>query len=247
MTRNCFFISLIAAGLAFGADEALPKADVILDHFVEVTGGKKAYEKHKNEMETMTMEVVGKGLKGTGTRYADSSGNTLESMTMEGVGKIDSGVYNGIPWETNPIVGPRLRDGAEKADSLRDSRFNSALHWKDMYKSVETTGTAEVNGETCYKVVATPQDGKPETNYFSKKTGLLVKKDKTVISQMGELQVEAFVSGYKEFDGVMVPTSISQKVMGSEVKVIANDVQFNIDIPKDKFEPPADVKKLMAK
>ena len=247
MIRNCFFISMLAAGFMFAADEALPKADTILDRYVDVTGGKKAYEKHLTEMETMTMEVMGKGLKGSGSRYADSNGNVVESMTMEGVGQIQSGVTNGVAWETNPIVGPRLRDGPEKADSLRDSQFNAPLHWHDMYKSVQTDGMADVNGEACYKVIATPMEGKPETDYFSKKTGLLIKKDKVVSSQMGEMKVEAFISDYKKFDGVLVPTHVTQKVMGSQIEVIADSVQFNVEIPKDKFDPPAEVKKLMVK
>ena len=57
MTRRQSFISplsLVLIGLAgfapsvFAQDEPLPKAETILDRYVEVTGGKAAYEKRKN-------------------------------------------------------------------------------------------------------------------------------------------------------------------------------------------------------
>jgi hypothetical protein len=252
MTRNRFLTLVLVSGFAAGAaagaaEETLPKAETVLDRFVEVTGGKNNYEKHRSEVATMSMEFIGKGIKGSGVHYADSSNNSYESMALEGIGKVDSGVLNGIAWESNPITGPRLREGAEKADSLRDSRFNAPLYWRELYKSAETAGIEDVNGESCYKVILTPASGKPSTNFYSKKTGLLVKISRVVTSQMGEVPVELFVQDYKTYDGIVMPAKISQKMMGSEIVVSTNDVKFNTEIAKDRFEPPPDVKKLMAK
>ena len=42
------FVALASASVS-AADEQLPKADRILDKFVEATGGKSAYEKIHNE------------------------------------------------------------------------------------------------------------------------------------------------------------------------------------------------------
>jgi hypothetical protein len=250
MNRNRF-LSITAAAIAapilvFAADEALPKAETILERYIEVTGGRKAYEKHKTEHATMTMEFVGKGIKGTGTRYADSNNNTIESITLEGVGKIDQGITNGVAWESNPVTGPRVVTGTEKADRLRDARFNGLLYWKELWKSAETTGVENVEGEDCYKVVLTPAEGKPETNFFSKKTGLLIKKARVVTSPMGEIPVEVLTKDYKEYDGVKMPSRVSQRMMGNEIAVTADSVKFDVPIPAGAFEPPAEVKKLMA-
>ena len=43
----------------------LPKAETILDQYVEATGGKIAYEKLKNRTMSGTIEVLGVGVKGT--------------------------------------------------------------------------------------------------------------------------------------------------------------------------------------
>ena len=252
MTRNRFLyftaaVVMTAAIPALAADEALPKAETILDRYVEVTGGKAAYEKHKSETATMSMEFVGKGIKGTGTRVADTSNNSFESMELENIGKVDAGVVNGVAWETNPMTGPRILDGPEKADRMRDSRFNAPIYWRELWKTTETTGVETVNGEECYKVILTPASGKTTTNFYSKKTGLLVKQARVVVSQMGELPVEIFAKNYKDFDGVLMPTQVSQQMMGNEILITAGNVKFNVPVAKDRYEPPAEIKKLIAK
>src|SRR6476659_1832212 len=90
------------------ADEELPKADTLLDRYVEVTGGKAAYEKRRSEVVTLEMEFVGRGIKGTVTRYSDVSNNTYSSGQIEGVGKLEEGVYKGQAWENTAMMGPRL-------------------------------------------------------------------------------------------------------------------------------------------
>ena len=51
-----------AAGVLAAADE-LPKAETILDKYVEVTGGKAAYAKIHAEITTGSMEFAAMGLK----------------------------------------------------------------------------------------------------------------------------------------------------------------------------------------
>jgi hypothetical protein len=251
MTRIRFILGLgamVAAALPLGAaEEVLPKAETILDRYVEVTGGKAAYEKLKSEAVTMNMEFVGKGIKGTGARHANSANNSRETVELDGIGKLESGVQNGVAWEMNPVTGSRLLQGDEKADRLRDSYFNGPLHWRKLWKSAETAGIENVEGEDCYKVVLTPAEGKPETDYFSKKTGLLLKKARVVTSPMGEMQVEIYASAYKPFAGVSVPTRVSQKMMGNEIVITVAEVKLNSEIPAGTFEPPAEIRKLMAK
>lgn len=43
----------------------LPKAETVLDQYVEATGGKAAYEKIKNRTASGTIEIAGAGIKGT--------------------------------------------------------------------------------------------------------------------------------------------------------------------------------------
>lgn len=236
-----------AGGATLRADDTLPKAETILDHYIEVTGGKAAYMKRKNEVETGTVEIVGQGLKGKMTRYSADPDKTYFVIEFDAIGKMEQGSSGGVAWEKSAMTGARVKSGEEKSQALREGTFNSQLNWRKMFSKVETAGMETVNGEECYKVILTPAEGKPETTFYSKKTGLAVKSVATVVSQMGEISAEVLVSDYKDFDGVLMPSKMIQKAAGAELAMTIESVKTNDSIPADKFDPPADVKALVNK
>ncbi len=245
--------TLVLASLAFTgaavlrADDALPKAETIIDRYIEVTGGAAAYQKHKTEIQTGTVEFAAQGLKGTVTRYAAEPDKTYAVIELDGIGKIEQGTVGGVAWGKDAMQGARVKSGAEKAQSIREGTFNAALNWRKMYTKVETRGLETVDGDECYKVMLTPAEGKPETVYYSKKTGLEVKVELTVDSPLGELTAEVLNSDYKTFDGVLMPTKSVQKVAGQEIVITVQSMKTNEEIAADRFDPPADVKALLNK
>lgn len=240
------FAGVACAGFLHAADEPLPKAETLLDGYVDATGGRAAYEKRKSEIMSGTIEFAATGMKGTVASYSDVSNNNYTVVELEGIGKIESGVYNGQPWESSSLQGTRLREGAEKADAIRDSTFNGPLYWRKLYSKAETVGVEDVNGEAAYKVVLTPNEGKQQTIFLGKKSGLMIKRVATISNPMGEIPMEMGMANYKDFGGVRMPASMTQKVMGQEFSISVQDLKTNTEIPKDRFEPPAEVKKLMA-
>ena len=248
MTRRVAIFVVFSAfsGWTF-ADDALPKAETILDRFVEVTGGKGAYEKRKSEIMTGHVEMTAQNVKGTLTRYSAPPDKSYTLMELDGVGKIEEGSAGGVAWENNPMTGPRVKSGEEKAQSLREGMFNGQLNWQKMYVKAETTGLETIDGEECYKVVLTPAEGKPETTFYQKKSGLVVRTTTVASSPMGEFPVEQDVSDYKTFDGVLLPTKMVQKVAGQQIVFTIDAVKVNEQIAPDKFNPPAEIKALMDK
>jgi len=250
-----FLAAILFGGFAFAApapspfpaDEPLPKADTILDRYIEVTGGKAVYQARKSEHAMGTMDFKAQGLKGSVTRYAAPPSQLYISIELEGVGKIESGVTDGVAWEKSAIMGARIKTGEERAQTLREARFNGTLFYKELYTKVETTGMETIDGEPCYKVVLTPADGKPETMFFQKKSGLVVKTAVTAVSQMGEIQSEAITSDYKSFGGVLVPTKVIQRAGGQEFSISIDKVIVNEPIPAERFELPAEIKALQSK
>ncbi len=248
MTRRLILISIPLFSLRlFAADEPLPKAETILDRFIEVTGGKAAYEKRKSEITTGTVDIAAANLKGTMTRYSAEPDKSYVSMELDGVGKIEQGTTGTVAWEKNVMTGARVKTGEEKAQSVREAMFNAPLYWKKMYTKAETTGIEKIEGEDCYKVVMTTAEGKPETMYYQKKSGLMVKTVLTAATQMGDIPVEGIVSEYKNFDGVLMPTHMVQKFGGQEIALTIETVKTNPEIPADRFDPPADIKTILDK
>jgi hypothetical protein len=248
MNRRYLVAALLGfASFAFAQTEALPKAETILDRYVEVTGGKGAYEKRKNEVETGMIEIKAQGLKGSFTRYLAEPAEAYSVIEIDGVGRIEEGVSKGVAWERNPMLGPRIKSGVEKAQALREAAFNSALHWRELNSKVETVGTETIDGELCYKIVLTPPESPAETMYFQKKSGLAVKMATTVVSTMGEAPAEMSAGDYKNFGGISIATKVTQKAGGQELTLTTVDVKANQPTPPERFDLPADIKALLAK
>jgi len=232
----------------FAADEVLPKAETILDHYVEVIGGKAVLEKHRNEVMHGTVEVLNRGLKGPMTVYSAAPDKVLAIIEFEGVGvKIESGSNGEVAWENSAMQGPRIKDGTEKADAFRDGAFNSSLYWRKLYTKVETTGAEKVEGHDTYKVVMTPKEGKPTTHYYDKTSGLLVKTQATRITAGGEISAEVFADDYRKEGDVIVPHKLTNKIAGNELQMLVSSIEFNADLPKDRFDLPDDIQALLKK
>ena len=246
MKRRTNLLLLLAAPSLFAAD-ALPSAESILDRYAQVTGSKQAYENRKTEFTRGTMEASAMGLKGIVTRYMDAKGNYYSSLEIAGIGMVQTGVHDGVAWEVSDITGPRIMEGAERAQALREATLNATYRWRELYPKVETTGMDTINGEECYKVVLTPAEGNPETLYVAKQSGLGVKVTTVSATQMGNLPIEVLLSNYRAFDGLTVPTKTIQKAAGQELVLTIETVQGNAPIPAGRFDLPADIQALVAK
>jgi zinc protease len=247
MTRFTRLTALGALAGVVAAAQALPKAETILDHYVEVTGGKAAYEKHSRETMTGTISFPEQGLSGKLTRYAMAPDKEYSVVELGPIGKIESGFSNGVAWEKSAILGPRVKSGEEREQAAREAHFNEQVEWRKSFPNVETVGSEIVNGEDCYKVVLKPTSGKPETQYYSKKSGLLLKTAVTAVSPMGEVAVEVEVSDYKNFDGILYPTKSKQKAGAQQMEIAITGVSWDPAISAGLFELPAEIKTLAEK
>ena len=153
--------------MLLAADDALPKAETILDRFIEVTGGKAAYEKRKTEIATGTLELTAQGVKGCHHPLLGRPGQELfVARYRRRRARSNRAARRRVAWEKSAMTGPHLKSGEEKAQALREATFNAQLNWRKLYSKAETTGVETIDGEECYKVVLTPETGRPETTYY---------------------------------------------------------------------------------
>lgn len=239
-------VLLVCAATAFGADP-LPSAESVLDRYVQVTGGKQAYDKRKTEIAHGIVEYTALGIKGSITRYAADPDKYYASMDIEGLGKIEMGVNGPVAWENTALLGPRVKTGVERAEAIREGSMNSTVNWRKLYPKVENQGIETIDGEECFKVVMTPAEGQPMIGYYQKKSGLQVKLTTVSSTQMGDIPVELTASDYKDFGGIMEPAKVTQKAGPSEFTITLESVEVNPVIPPERFALPAEVRKLVDK
>jgi hypothetical protein len=232
-------------GLALQA-QPLPDAASVLDRYIEVTGGRAAYEKHQTEIITGTIDFPAQGLKGKLTRYL-APGQEYSIMELDAIGNIEMGISQGVAWERSVLLGPRIKAGAEKEQAIREAAFNAPIHWRELYPKVKNSGVVQIDGADCYDLVLSPATGNPEHEFYSRKTGLLVRTTTVAASQMGDVEIQVDVSNYKSFGGVLMPTRSQQRAGSQELSIAVDQVRVNETIPEDRFNLPADVAALLQK
>ncbi|MCG3126272.1 MAG: hypothetical protein CHACPFDD_01103 [Phycisphaerae bacterium] len=235
------------AAAVLAQDKDLPKAEALIEKFIEAIGGRAAHEKLNNSVAKVKIEIVGQNINGTVTAYTAKPDKFYSLAEISGFGKIEEGTDGKVYWSNSMVQGPAIKEGKERAFAERSSRFNGVLYWRELYKSVETVGAETLDGRECYKVQLTPPDGKPEVWYFDKESGLHVRTDMRIETPMGEIPAEAFMSDYTEVQGVKTPHTMRVIAMGGERRITTESVEYNVDMPKDRFDLPDDIKKLLEK
>jgi len=245
---NKLALALLAASWPlFGAEEALPSVATVIDHLVAATGGRAAWEARHSQVEHATIEFAKQGLKGSLTIYEAAPDKYLGLTELPGIGKISTGSNGDVAWENSALQGPRIKQGAERADALREGAFNAQLYWQKLYAKAEVTGSETTEGHECYKVVFTPKEGKPVTEFYDKKSGLLIKTAATVTSQMGDVNAEILYNDYRKEGDVLSAHRMVNRAAQQEFVIQIESVEVNPDLPKDRFDLPPEIKALLNK
>jgi hypothetical protein len=239
-----FPLLAFSASLAGAAD--LPPGDSLLARCLMKSGGAEAYAKVKSATMTGRVEIVGRNITGPVSVFQQGD-KTYTVIELPGIGKVEEGFDGTTAWETNALQGPRIKDGEEKAATVRASRLNLMGSWREYYKDARTVGEEDVEGKPAWKVELTPKEGKPETFFFDKASAMLVRITQTVSSAMGEIPVDVSLSDYRPVGGIETPFTIIQKAMSQVMAMHFEKVEWNPVLPASRFDPPATVQALIAK
>ena len=231
------------------AESSLPGADVILDRYIKITGGKTAYKDLHNTESRGTFQIMGSPLRGKYTAYEAEPNKTHTIFEFDGGEKNEQGSLGNVVWESSSKDGPRVIEGAEKVVALREATFNSMLNWRSLYRKAECVGTETVGDRSCYKVVLHPPTGKPLTQYFDMESGLLLKSFILLYGSTGEIRSENLYDDYRiENAGVLFPHMLIHRIMNEEEMVILlESVRCNVEIAWRHFDLPTGVKALTLK
>ncbi|HKI19792.1 MAG TPA: hypothetical protein VKA15_18030 [Isosphaeraceae bacterium] len=241
-------LSVLSVPCACGqATAKLPKAEDVLDHYVAATGGKAAYEKLTNRVSRGTLDIVAANIKGKLT-VTQAAPNKLTTLTDLGpVGTSRQGTDGQVVWESSTISGERILEGEEKDTALMQAIFNGELHWQERFVKAECVAVEDVDGKPAAKILLSRKNGKPIVEYYDTASHLLVKQVITTMGPMGEMTIEQYPGDYKKFDGVLIATSLKQKVLGQEIVLSFTDIKHNVKLPADTFALPKEIVEIQAK
>ena len=231
---------------AAGVAAALPAAGEVLERYIEVTGGRAAYEKVTTTVVTGVMSMPAMNLSGPVVVYAATPRKLYMTVNIPGVADQERGTDGELAWEKATMTGNRIIEGKELAAMMREATFNADLYWKDLYSKVETVELAEVDGKAAYKLVLTTPEETSQTRYYDQATGLLLRTEMVADTNMGSIPVEIMVADYRDVEGIKVPFKNVSKMMGMEQVLTIEKIEVNVAIPAERFAIPAEIEALRA-
>lgn len=222
-----------------------PTGAKILDKYVERTGGLENYDKITNRYQEGSVEIPAAGLNLKTEIYSAKPNLVFTLAQADAIGEIRSGTNGKVFWENSLMSGPRLLEGEELTEALREASFDRFAYWRKFYSKAEYIGPDSIDGSPVNKVVLTPEAGQPETLYFDQGTGLLVKVETIFKHQMGDLPIVANLEDYRNVDGILMPFVTRLEVMGQERVVRTDTIRQNIDMPDSLFAIPEEIQELI--
>jgi hypothetical protein len=239
-------IIIIAAAWLALAEEALPRAESIMDRHVEACGGQEAFDQIHNRVTEGSLEIAGQGLILSMTISNARPAQLYVEVDSELTGTVRSGVCDGLAWESSLVAGPVVKEGIERDFMVRGAIFDKFVYWRSLFSSVATVGVEQLQGSSLYRVEGTPFVGKTMNLFFDQASGLLVRVDTIVETGAGEIPVEARFEDYRNVDGVLLPHRLRTVILGQERVFTATNVSHNVELAAAHFTPPAEVLELLA-
>lgn len=243
LTRSGALITF-AVSLALAGD--MPTGDSLLQRYIDRSGGAEAYAKAKNMSMTGTVEIEGRNISGDVAIFEEGE-KSWTAMEFPGIGKIEEGFDGETAWENSALQGPRILEGEEKITAKRAATLALITTWRDVYREARTIGPEDVDGKPAWKVEMTPKEGRPETFFFDKDSGLLVRTSAVLSSPLGEISTQATMSDFRVVQGILTPFAMTENAMSQSIVMKFSKIAYNVTIPPERFALPAEVKALLEK
>ncbi|MDP9054284.1 MAG: outer membrane lipoprotein-sorting protein [Acidobacteriota bacterium] len=244
MNGSRIVAALAIASLCIAAD--MPSGESLIERYIDKSGGAAAYAKARNMTMTGTVEMPAQNITGTVTIFEEGE-KSYTAMEFAGIGKIEEGYDGEAAWQNSALQGPRILEGEEKASVQRAATLSSITTWREVYKDARTLGPETIDGRPAWKVEMTPREGRPETFFFDRDSGLLVRISAVVATAMGDISADSSMSDFRPVDGILTPFTMTEKAMGQNIVMKFKRVAYNVTIPKDRFDAAPEVKALLRK
>ena len=242
---NRYTLALLAASFPLlGADEPLPSVETVMDHLIDATGGRPAWEARHNLVEHATLDFAKQGLKGSLTIYEAAPNKYLGLTELPGIGKIAAGSNGEVAWENSALQGPRIKQGAERADAIREGAFNASLYWQKLYAKGETAGSKLSRATIATKLCSPPKKASRSWSSTTRSPGCWSKPWPRSPPRWAMSTPKSFTTTYRKDGDRLSPHRMVNRAAQQEFVIQIESVEMNLDLPKDRFDLPPEIQGL---
>ncbi len=225
---------------------ALPTADQVLAKYVAALGGEAAIRKISSRVITSTVEMAS-NVRGAGpstfvqqTQY--SKAPNIYAATSSGFnGAATAKGFDGSEAWTQAANGTvAVVAGTDLARAKRDADFYESLNLKQEYTRLQMVGEEKVGLREAYVVQGIVTNENPETLYFDKQDGLLLRKVVLNNTSLGKYAIQTDFDDYHTVSGVKIPFLIrTLSVSPADTMVVhVEKVEANVAIDAGRLAKP---------
>ena len=249
MTGKTIIRTLVLAGAtAFAAAaparaQDLPPARQIVDAYVQAIGGMQAITRAQHRHFVGEMSMPAAGMTMTMETWQARPNKMLMVMNIPGMGEMRQGYDGEVAWSINPMQGPRVIEGVELEQTLRQADFDANLRFDHLFPTLETVGRSEMDGRACYRVRMVAANGDEAFGCFDVESKLLLGLTSRTESEAGTIETAVAFHDYRDFGGIKMPARTVLNVMGQEMVMTVREMDTD-PIPASTFEVPAEIRAL---
>lgn len=221
------------------------KALALIDAYIEKIGGKDLIASIQSTKMEASVEIPMAGITGTMTLNNKAPGKMAMVMELPGFGKTETGYDGEVGWSSDPMNGPRLMTEEEISDMGSQADPNAAVKYRENYPTIEHAGEVDFNGQKANKIRLVRPNGRESFEFYAIDSGLMIGQESVQASQMGEIKIVTFLDDYKEFDGMMAPTTMTQNFGPQKLIMKITNMEIN-NVDDAVFARPAAVEQLVA-
>ena len=182
---------------------------------------------------SFTMDMMGRTLDGTAIKMAPNK--TAQIIKM--------GDMTVFETRFDGTKGYRAQMGQKadmEEDEIKKAKDDKAVIEQLFYNTpdykLSYVGTEKVGDEEAYKIAVTPPSGKVKTEYYSVKTGFLLKVDEIQESPAGEMNISVTFSDYKKVGDYVMPFTVNQDLGAQQMELKFTDYKFNEGVTDADFQ-----------
>ena len=229
------FLSFTLTVGSLSAQKADPKADKVIEKFINAIGGREKLAQVQEIYQKVSMKMNGMEIQMESLQ--SKKGRGYAKMNMMGMEMIAYAYKDGKGYTMNQDMTYSEMD-KEKLDEIA-SKNQSFFQGLDNYKQYDRKylGKLELDGKT-YEAVEMKIDDQTSIFYFDPKTHLLVAQK--VHNDQADADIITYFKDYKDYNGILFPTKIEAHVNGNvsqSVEVL--EIKINpTDIDESVFQMP---------
>lgn len=206
-------------------------AQQVIEKNLEATGGKEYLQSIKTLYSDMATEMEGRKVNWITKEMLPNKGSF--QIVYQGR-TVFQNFYDGEKGYEFTAGKKQLADQAEFSDKkFRKNIFNELDYLDPSLYTVELAGSEKVEKEDCYKVKATCTNGTVRILYYSKKTFLQLREDKSTTEKGGFSST--YFSGYKKFGKLTYYTYVAFGEGNQMQKAKMVELLVNEKISEDDF------------